>query len=461
MTTSPVYRGINPATGEINCEQPFIETAQIGAIINASQEAFASWRDLDITARAAKVDRIAQLFEEHVDELAQIMTREMGKPLAEAQEETNFCAEIFRYYATHGPRLAADEQASEDESSFSIIQRRPVGPLLGIMPWNFPYYQVARFAAPNLVLGNTILLKHAESCPETALAIQKIMDQAGIPSGVYQNIFATHEQVSEIIAHPTVQGISLTGSERAGSAIAEQAGRHLKKAVLELGGSDPYVILSTTDITQAVEQALAVRMENTGQACNSNKRMIVMDDIYEDFVAEMVKQVSNLEPGDPSAGDPNTYAPMSSAGAADLIIDQIERAERAGATIHTGGARANRPGYYVQPTVVTGIPQGSDIYYEEFFGPVVSIYKVSSDEHALQLANDTQYGLGSAVFAAEPGRAEKLAENLDAGMVGINRSPEESAEAPFGGVKRSGYGRELGPVGMDEFVNKRLLTKQK
>lgn len=461
MTTSSIYQTINPATGEVLNDYPTIGDSEVDTVVQHSVDAFNEWRKLTIEQRAAKVERLAQLFEDNVDELAAIMTKEMGKPLAEAIEETEFSAEIFRYYATNGAKLAGDQKVSEDDETVSYIQRRPVGPLLGIMPWNFPYYQIARFAAPNLMLGNTIILKHAESCPESALAMQRMMDEAGIPEGVYQNVFANHEQIASIIAHPKIQGVSLTGSERAGAAIAEQAGKNLKKAVLELGGSDPYVVLSTDDVKTAAKQAFITRMENTGQACNSNKRIIVMDDIYDEFVAEMKALASALQPGDPTAGEDNTYSPLSSEKAADTLMAQLNEAKAAGATIHVGGSRPDLPGFYVQPTVITDIPQGSDVYYEEFFGPVVNIFRVESDEQALELANDTQYGLGSAVFATDQVRAEKFAEQLEAGMVGANTSPEESAEVTFGGVKRSGYGRELGPVGMDEFVNKRLMTVKK
>ncbi len=461
MTTSPAYQTINPATGEVLTQYPVIADTDVETIAKNSHQAFATWRALTLAERAAKVAKLADLFEDNVDELAAIMTKEMGKPLAEAKEETQFSAEIFRYYATHGQHLAADTKVSENNDTISYIQRRPVGPLLGIMPWNYPYYQIARFAAPNLVLGNTIILKHAESCPESALAVQRMMDEAGIPTGVYQNVFATHNHISAFIAHPLIQGVSLTGSERAGAAIAEQAGKHLKKAVLELGGSDPYVILSTDDVKAAAQQAFAVRMENTGQACNSNKRIIVMDDIYDEFVAEMTTLAAALKPGDPTTNDDTTYAPLSSEKAATTLLQQLEQAKQAGATIHTGGQREDLPGFYIQPTVITGLPQGSDIYYEEFFGPVITIFRVESDEQALQLANDTQYGLGSAVFATDQTRAQAFAEQLNAGMVGANTSPEESAEVPFGGIKRSGYGRELGPIGMDEFVNKRLMTIKK
>lgn len=461
MTHSATFKTINPATGEVLREYPGIFDDDVDSIAQASRDAFDAWRKLSLAERAEKVVKLADLFEANVEELALIMTQEMGKPLAEAREETEFSAEIFRYYADNGEQLAADQQVSEDDDTISYIQRRPVGPLVGIMPWNFPYYQIARFVAPNLVLGNTIILKHAESCPQSALAMQRMMDEAGIPEGVYQNIFATHEQISAFIAHPLIQGISLTGSERAGAAIAEQAGKHLKKAVLELGGSDPYVILSTDDVKAAAEQAFAVRMENTGQACNSNKRIIVMDDIYDDFVKEMTTLASGLKPADPTEEADNAYSPLSSEQAVETVMQQLEMAKDAGATIHIGGQREDLPGFFVQPTVVTDISQGSDVYYEEFFGPVITIFKAGSDDDALQLANDTQYGLGSAVFATDQKRALAFAEQLEAGMVGANTSPEESAEVPFGGVKRSGYGRELGPVGMEEFVNKRLMTVKK
>ncbi|HIX00035.1 MAG TPA: NAD-dependent succinate-semialdehyde dehydrogenase [Candidatus Nesterenkonia stercoripullorum] len=455
--SNPAFRTVNPATGEQAEEYPFTTDAEIDAALKASHEAFAEWGSRPIEERAAIVQRVADLFAEKAGELASVATGEMGKPIGEMREEAEFCSEIFGYYASHGPTQLGDQVLSEDESSVSMIQRRPVGALLGIMPWNYPYYQVARFVAPNLVTGNTILLKHAEICPGSALAIQAIMEEAGVPAGVYQNIFATYDQVSTIIASPIVQGVSLTGSERAGSSIAAQAGQHLKKAVLELGGSDPYVVLSSKDVRAQAREALEIRLENTGQACNSNKRMIVMDDIFDEFVDELVKQVDELQAGDPAEGAESTYGPMSSETAAQNIVAQIEEAVSSGATLHTGGTRQDRPGFYVAPAVITGVTPASRAYREELFGPAAVVYRVSSDEEALQLANDTVYGLGAAVYATEQGRAETFAEKLEAGMVGANAQAPETADMPFGGVKRSGYGRELGPLGIDEFVNKRLM----
>ena len=451
------FRTTNPATGEVIEEFPFAADDEIVAVLDQAQQAFTEWSAQPVEERAAIVKRVSELFTEKAHELAQIATEEMGKPISEMLEETEFCSDIFNYYATHGPEQLGDQVLSETDESIATLERRPVGPLLGIMPWNYPYYQVARFAAPNLVTGNVIMLKHAEICPKSALALQSLMQEAGVPEGVYQNLFATHDQVSTIIASPITQGVSLTGSERAGAAIAEQAGRHLKKAVLELGGSDPYVVLSTDNIRAQAAQALEIRLENTGQACNSNKRMIVMEDIYDDFVAELVKQVNELVPADPAEGRDGSFAPLSSQQAADTLVSQIAAAKDSGATVHTGGQRLDMPGYYVSPSVITDIEQGSDVYYEELFGPAAVVYKASSEAEALQLANDTQYGLGAAVYATEPGRAEKFAQQLQAGMVGANDQAPETSDMPFGGIKRSGYGRELGPLGIDEFVNKRLM----
>ena len=419
--------------------------------------AFRAWRTLPIEERAAVAARVGTLFTERVEELAAVITEEMGKPLAEARDEVAFCAEIFAYFAEQGPALAADQPITASGGGRAVVQKRPVGVLLGIMPWNYPYYQVARFAAPNLVLGNTILLKHAESCPRAALALQQLMDDAGVPAGAYANVFASHDQVADIIADPRVQGVSLTGSERAGAKVAEIAGRNLKKVVLELGGSDPYVVLDTDDVRESARTAFATRMGNTGQACNSNKRMIVMADLYDEFVAELTRQAEALIPGDPAEAAPGTFAPLSSRAAAEGLARQIRAAVDAGATLHAGGRLLEGPGAYLEPTVLTGITPDMAAHHEELFGPVAVVYRVADDAEALALANDTPYGLGGAVFSTDPDRARRLAEGLDAGMAAVNAAEAEGAEMPFGGVKRSGYGRELGPLGMDEFVNKRLL----
>ncbi|MFI7484084.1 NAD-dependent succinate-semialdehyde dehydrogenase [Kocuria sp. M1R5S2] len=456
-TDPPAYRSTNPATGEIVAEYPTASDAQVQEALSAADAAYRSWREVPIEERAAVAARVGALFAERAEELAAIITEEMGKPIAEARDEVAFCAEIFGYFADQGPALAADQPITASGGGRAVIQKRPVGVLLGIMPWNFPYYQVARFAAPNLVLGNTIVLKHAESCPRAALALQGLMDEAGVPAGAYVNVFVSHAQVADIIADPRIQGVSLTGSERAGAKVAEIAGRHLKKVVLELGGSDPYIVLDTDDVQESARAAFTTRMANTGQSCNSNKRMIVTDDIYDEFVAELARRARSLTPGNPAACAPGTYAPMSSRAAAETLAAQIQAAVAAGATLHTGGTLDEGPGAYLAPAVLTGITPEMAAHHQELFGPVAVVYRVHTDEEALALANDTPYGLGGAVFSTDPDRARRIAEGLEAGMANVNAAEAEGAEMPFGGVKRSGYGRELGPLGMDEFVNKRLL----
>lgn len=456
MTNQP-FRSINPATGKFLSEHPFATGREIDEALETARHAYVDWRTRPVKERAETAQRVADLFLANADELVSIATREMGKLNAEMHEEVEFCSDIFRYFATKGPQQLRDQVLQEDGISASVLQRRPVGPLLGIMPWNYPYYQVARFVAPNLVAGNVILLKHAEICPESALGLQALMDEAGVPPGVYQNLFATHDQVATMIGNDAVQGVSLTGSERAGGVVAAQAGQHLKKCVLELGGSDPYVVLSSNDLRTQARDALAIRLENTGQACNSNKRIIVMDDIFDEFINELIEAASELRPGDPREGQAGTYGPLSSEAAADAILAQIEDAVTTGATLHTGGFRIERPGFYIAPAVLTGVTDSARAYREELFGPVAVVYRVYDEEEALRLANDTVYGLGASVYAVEPGRAGQFAEYMQAGMVGVNAQAPETAEMPFGGIKRSGYGRELGPLGIDEFVNKRLM----
>jgi len=457
QSTATGYRVLNPATGEVVEQFPTATDEQIQDALAAAHGAFQSWKEVPIEERAKVVARVGELFTERADELAAIITEEMGKPLSQSKGEAEFCTDIFNYFATEGPALAADQPIKPIGGGKAVIEKRPVGALLGIMPWNYPYYQVARFAAPNLVLGNTIVLKHAETCPRSALAIARIMDDAGVPAGAYVNVFASHDQIADIIADERIQGVSLTGSERAGAAIGAIAGANLKKAVLELGGSDPYVVLDSADVKASAAAAWETRMENTGQACNSNKRMIVMEDIYDDFVAELTEQARNLKPGNPAEEAEGTFAPLSSRAAAEGLAEQLRDAINKGATLHAGGKLVDGPGAYLEPAVLTGVTPGMRAWHEELFGPVAVVYKVSSDEEALALANDTPYGLGGAVFSTDEERARRIAERIESGMTNVNAAAGEGADLPFGGVKRSGFGRELGPLGMDEFVNKRLL----
>ncbi len=441
------YAVVNPATGKVEKKYPTATDADIEQAVAAAYKAFHEWsKNSTVAQRAALIKRVAELHTERRDKLAEIINREMGKPVDQSLGEVDFSAAIYDYYANHAEKFLADEPIDLlDGEGSAVIKRGPVGVLLGIMPWNYPYYQVARFAGPNLLLGNTIVLKHAPQCPESAEAIQQIFDDAGFPKGAYVNVYATNEQIAEAIADPRVQGVSLTGSERAGAAVAEIAGRNLKKVVLELGGSDPFIVLSTDDLDATVEAAVAGRFENTGQACNAAKRFIVVADLYDDFVDRFTKKVMETAEG---------LAPLSSAAAAERLAAQVERAVTDGAQLVSAG---ERNGAFFPPGVLTGVSPASPSYREELFGPVAMVYKVGSEDEAVQVANDTPFGLGSYVFTTDAEQAKRVADKIDAGMVFINGVGAEGVELPFGGVKRSGFGRELGRFGIDEFVNKKLI----
>ncbi|MCC9144566.1 MULTISPECIES: NAD-dependent succinate-semialdehyde dehydrogenase [unclassified Arthrobacter] len=450
------YKSVNPATGETLQEFAESTDAEINQAVTAAHGAFASWRNEPVENRTKVITRVAELYRERAEELAKLIALEMGKPLREAKNEVALSANIYEYYATQGPGFMADEQLDVKGGGNAVVRTEPVGALLGIMPWNYPYYQVARFAGPNLMLGNTVLLKHANNCPQSALAMAQIFADAGVPEGAYVNLFATNEQAADIIADPRIQGVSLTGSERAGSAVAEVAGRNLKKYVLELGGSDPFIVLDTEDLDATVKAAVAGRMGNGGQACNAAKRFIVMEDLYDDFVEKFTARMSAIEPGDPL--QPETrFGPLSTQAAADGLVEQIRDAVDKGATLHTGGSLIDGPGAYVQPTVLTGVTPEMRAFSEELFGPAAVIYKVASEEEAIELANNSPFGLGGAVFSTDEDRALDVADRLESGMVWINGTSGTQEDLPFGGVKRSGVGRELGRFGMAEFVNKKLI----
>ncbi|MBS1845035.1 MAG: NAD-dependent succinate-semialdehyde dehydrogenase [Actinobacteria bacterium] len=449
------YAVVNPATLETVKEYPTISDDGLRAAVDRADAVYRSWSASSTVAeRAALVVKVADLFEERRQELAEIISREVGKPITQALGEVDFSGSIYRYYAENGEAFMADEPIELlGGEGTAVVRRSAYGVLLGIMPWNFPYYQVARFAAPNLVVGNPILLKHARQCPESAEAMQKIFDDAGFPDGAYENVYATSEQLEWVIADPRVRGVSVTGSERAGAAVAEAAGRNLKKVVLELGGSDPFVLLSTDDLDEAVQAAASARLDNAGQSCTAAKRLIVADDLYDDFLAKYKQRFEALEPGDPTSAD-TAVGPMSSESAAAELEDQVNRAIEAGAELVVGG---KRDGAFFEPTILTGIKPGEEASQEEFFGPVAQVYKVASEEEAVDLANDTAFGLGSYVMTTDKEQGERVADRIEAGMVFVNLVGATGVELPFGGVKRSGFGRELGRVGIDEFVNKKLI----
>lgn len=446
------YAVVNPATGETLATYPTITDEALEAALAGADAAYRTWRDRPVAERAAGIRKVAELHRERRDDLAAIIVREMGKPLEAALGEVDFAADITEYYADHAEKITGDQPIDIDGDGTAVIRRSPLGVLLGIMPWNFPYYQVARFAAPNIVVGNTILLKHAPQCPESAAAIAAIYADAGL-EGVYTNVYATNDQAATIIADRRVQGVSVTGSERAGAAVAEIAGRNLKKVALELGGSDPFILLSTDDLDGAVEAAVAARLDNTGQSCNAAKRFIVVDGLYDAFLEKFTAAMSGAKVGDPFADD-TVLGPLSSLTAAERLAEQVDKAVAQGATLVAGG---QRDGAFYPGTVLTDVTSDMDAYREEFFGPVGVVYKVADEDAAVAVANDTSYGLGSYVFTTDEEQAKRVADKIDAGMVYVNVVLADEPGLPFGGVKRSGTSREMGLLAADEFVNKKLI----
>ena len=449
------YAVVDPVTNETVKAYDTSTDDAVQAAIARADDTHSRWsRQTTPTERAALLRRVGELHAERREELARIIAREMGKPTEQGLAEVDFVAWIYQFYADNAEALTADEpiQLLAGEGS-AVVKRASLGALLGIMPWNFPYYQVARFAAPNVVMGNTIVLKHAPQCPESAEAIEQIFNDAGFPAGVYENVRATNEQVEWVIADPRIHGVSVTGSERAGAAVAETAGRNLKKVVLELGGSDPFILLSTDNLEQTIEAAVNARLDNAGQCCNAAKRFIVIDELYEPFLQGLAATFGAVQPADPTLPD-TLLGPLCSATAVERLQAQVDRAVDQGATVVVGG---RHEGNSFQPTVLTDIGPHNDARTQEFFGPVAQVYRVSSEAEAIELANSTPYGLGSYVMTTDADQAARVADQIDAGMVFVNIVGADGAEIPFGGIKRSGFGRELGRYGADEFVNKKLI----
>jgi len=450
------YAVTNPATGEVEKVFSTASDDEIQKAITQAHDAFGEWRQSRVAERAALLSRVADLYAERREALASIIAREMGKPLFQAGLEVDIAVSIYRYYAENGPAFLEDEPLDKAGGGSAMIRKEGLGALLGIMPWNFPYYQVARFAGPNLMNGNTIVLKHAPQCPASAAAMAQIFQDAGAAEGLYVNVYASNEQAADIIADPRIQGVSLTGSERAGAAVAEIAGRHLKKVVLELGGSDPFIVLDDADIEQAVQQALIGRFGNAGQACNAAKRIFVDRAVHDDFLSGFKAALESIVVGDPMAAG-TFMGPLSSEAALNTLEAQVNDAVAQGAEVVSGGQRLDGPGAWYAPTLLTGVTSKMRLFHEELFGPVAVIYPVDSEEEAVRLANDSAYGLGAVIQSRDIARAQSLANQLEVGMVHINEGPGSAAELPFGGVKRSGFGRELGRDGMAEFVNRKLI----
>ncbi|MBV7435396.1 NAD-dependent succinate-semialdehyde dehydrogenase [Cardiobacteriaceae bacterium TAE3-ERU3] len=456
------YQVKNPNTGEKGEVYPSLNSAEIERAIEQAEAAYVELNKQSIAERAAVLKKAGDLYDERAEELAHIIGREMGKPLKAAIGEIKLVADIYRWYAEKGPELLENESLPLHGADKSFVEYRPIGALLGIMPWNYPYYQVARFAAPNLLLGNTILLKHAQICPESSMACEQILTDAGLLQHAFQSVFVEVEDVESIIADKRIKGVSLTGSERAGTAVAAQAAKHIKKSVLELGGNDPMVVLDTDDVAGVAKAAVRNRLSNSGQVCTSNKRIIVLESLYDEFVKHAVEFTKNTKVG--TYDDPETkMGPLSSVGARDEVVERIQKAVKDGATLHCGGEKLDRAGAFMSPAVLTDIPEGSDLACNELFGPAVMIYKAKDDAHAIEIANDTDFGLSASVWGADVARATKVADQLNAGMIAVNEFSSTQPDLPFGGIKRSGYGRELGKWGLFEFANVclRRISEQK
>ena len=446
---------VNPFTNKVVRTFEEMTDSAVDLLIAQSEKTFSAWKNTTYKQRAVILHKVASLMRERKDKLAATITLEMGKLIAQAEGEIELSATIFDYYATNAEEFLADKHLNPEYGS-AYVQSSPIGVIFGVEPWNFPFYQVARFAAPNLMVGNTVLVKHASMVPQCAAAIENLFNEAGAPNGLYTNLFLSGERASELVSDKRIKGVALTGSEAAGAAIATVAGKNLKKSVLELGGNDALIILEDADIDKAVEWAITGRINNNGECCIASKRFIAVEAIADEFLEKFKEKMENLVIGDPM--DPRTeLGPMSSEKAAVHIIDQIRESVDAGATILLGGTRSDRTGAFIEPTILTDLKPGILAYHEEIFGPVASFYRVKDEAEAIALANDTDYGLGCSIFTQDIKRGEYIASKIDAGMVFINHPTWTQADLPFGGTKNSGYGRELSELGIHEFVNKKFI----
>jgi succinate-semialdehyde dehydrogenase/glutarate-semialdehyde dehydrogenase len=450
------FRTVNPATGQTVREYPSCTLADARAAADASRQAFLDWRETPFGHRAAILRAAAGILRDRSGDFARLMAEEMGKPLAEGRSESEKCAWVMEYYADNGADFLGDEPATV-EGARAYWSYRPLGTVLAIMPWNFPFWQVFRAAGPTLMAGNAVLLKHAPNVPECAAACEEIFQEAGLPSGLFTNLYLEVEDVGALLEHDAIRAVTLTGSVRAGKAVAAQAGALVKKCVLELGGSDPYVVLSDADVPLAVERSTTSRLINAGQSCIAAKRLIVVEEHYRRFLDGVMERFSSVVMGDPM--DPATeIGPMAREDLRNALHEQVRRSVDAGAELRLGGKVPDAAGAWYPPTVLAAVSPGMAAYHEELFGPVAVVIPARDDAHALRIANDTSFGLGAAVFTRDVERGERLArEHLEAGACFVNDFTRSHPHLPFGGVRESGMGRELSPLGIREFVNAKTV----
>jgi succinate-semialdehyde dehydrogenase / glutarate-semialdehyde dehydrogenase len=449
------YQSINPFTGQLERTFRDHSAQEVDAALTTAHGSFSSWRHTSFGERAAVVARAAHILRSRTDDFARPMTLEMGKRIDEARAEVKVSADILDYYAQHARTFLSPQTLSPEQGS-AHVESSPLGVLFGVQPWNFPYYQLARFAAPNLMAGNVVMVKHAASVPQCAEAFEALWLEAGAPAGVYTNLRISHDEVNRVIDDERVRGVALTGSVDAGRRVAARAGQAMKKSTMELGGNDAFIVLEDADMDAAVRWAVWAKMNNMGQCCVAAKRFIVVDSVADQFLDGLQTALTKLRVGDPM--DPaTTLAPLSSEAALNTVLDQVQRSVAHGAVLVMGGQRIERPGFFMWPTILDNIHPGNPAYREELFGPVALFFRVKHEDAALALANDSDFGLGASIFTGSVPRGLRMASRIDSGMVFINHPTWTAPDLPFGGVKQSGYGRELACLGIHEFVNKKLV----
>lgn len=449
------YQSINPNDGQWLKSFEHISHARLDEALAAAERCFQSWKHMPYADRAVILKKAAALLRAQVDDFARLETLEMGKRISEARGEVKFSGDILAYYAEHAEAFLAPSPLNA-RTGEAHMESSPLGVLFCVEPWNFPYYQLARVAGPQLMAGNVLLVKHAGCVPQCAIAFEKLLLEAGAPVGAYTNLLITYEQSDRVIDDPRVKGVALTGSVAAGRSVAARAGRNLKKSTMELGGSDAFIVLADADLDKTLPWAVWGRMFNTGQTCCAAKRFIVLDAVAEQFLARFKTALEALKPGDPMDAT-TTLGPLSTEAALLQLLAQVDAAVKGGARLLLGGQRIARPGWFMQPTILTDIAPGNPAFRDEFFGPVVSFFRVKSEDEAIALANDSDFGLAGSVWTRDEAHGRRVASRIDAGMVFVNNLDWTDAELPFGGIKHSGYGRELGRMGIQEFVNQKLV----
>ena len=449
------YQSVNPYNGETTKTFEELTDAQLETALATAQSCFVTWRHTSYAERATIVARASDLMSGRIDELARTMTLEMGKRISEARGEVEFSARILAYYAENAERFLAPVELHPTVGR-AHMESSPIGAIFCVEPWNFPYYQLARVAGPHLMAGNVLMVKHAGIVPQCAIAFEKLWIDAGAPAGLYTNLFISHGQAASIVSDPRIKGVALTGSVAAGENIAAKAGQNLKISSMELGGSDAFIVLDDADLDHTIPWAVWGRMYNDGQTCCAAKRFIVAEGLADTFLAKFQAALTALEPGDP-IDDATTLGPLSTESALVNLLKQVDGAVAGGATLVMGGKRIDRPGSFMEPTILTDIAPENPAFRQEFFGPVALIFRVKDDNAAIALANDSDFGLGGSVWTKDVARGERLASRVETGMMFINNIDWSDAELPFGGIKNSGYGRELGDMGIQEFVNKKLV----